>query len=204
MMGATIETAAGIGTDAVRAKTGKGWADWFKLLDRAGAVEMNHTAIAAHLKEKLGCPSWWSQMIAVGYEQERGLRVKYQKCDGDFSASASKTVAVPVADLCAAWTDAKVRRRWLPGAKFTVTTATPGKSIRMKWADDTRVEVGFVAKGPGKSQVAVEHRKLGGVAGVAKAKEYWVAALGRLKDLLEGFLVTPAPPAPSTSPGAAG
>src|SRR5437764_12460023 len=103
----TVETAAGIGTAAVRAKTGKGWADWFKLLDRAGAVEMNHAAIAKHLHDKLGCTPWWSQMIAVGYEQERGLRVKHQKCDGDFSASASKTVAVPVADLYAAWTDAK-------------------------------------------------------------------------------------------------
>jgi Domain of unknown function (DUF4287) len=181
-----VETAAGIGTAAVKAKTGKGWADWFKLLDRAGAGEMNHTAIAAHLRDELGCPPWWSQMIAVGYERERGLRVKFQKCDGDFSASASKTIAVPLAVLYAAWTDAKVRRRWLPGAKFTMTTATPNKSIRMVWADDTRVEAGFVAKGPGKSQVAVEQKKLGGVAAVAKAKEFWAAALGRLKELFEG------------------
>src|SRR4051794_29290724 len=150
---ATVDTAAGIGTDAVRAKTGKGWAEWFKLLDKAGAVEMNHTQIAAHLHDALGCTGWWSQMIAVGYEQGRGLRVKFQKCDGDFSGSASKTVGVPLADLYAAWTDAKVRRRWLPGAKFTVTTATPNKSIRMKWGDDTRVEANFVAKGTGKSQV---------------------------------------------------
>jgi hypothetical protein len=42
-----------------------------------------------------------------------------------------------------------------------------------------------VAKGPGKSQVAVEHRKLGRVDAVAKTKEYWKAALERLKVLLE-------------------
>jgi hypothetical protein len=182
---ATVDTAAGISSEAVRAKTGKGWAEWFKLLDKAGAVEMNHTQIAAHLHDELGCPPWWSQMIAVGYEQERGLRVKFQKCDGDFSGSASKTVAVPLTPLFAAWTDAKVRRRWLPGAKFTVSKATPNKSIRMVWADGTRVEVNFFAKGAGKSQVAVEHKKLGGVEAVAKVKEYWKAALERLRELLE-------------------
>jgi uncharacterized protein YndB with AHSA1/START domain len=180
-----VDAAAGISTAAVRAKTGKGWADWFKLLDRAGAVEMNHTAIAKHLHDKHDCPPWWSQMIAVGYEQERGLRVKHQKYDGGFSASASKTVAVPLADLYAAWTDAKLRRRWLPGAKITVSTATPNKSLRIVWGDGTRVEAGFLAKGAGKSQVAVEHRKLAGVQAVAKAKEYWTTALGKLKEMLE-------------------
>jgi uncharacterized protein YndB with AHSA1/START domain len=146
---------------------------------------MNHTAIAAHLHDKLGCPGWWSQMIAVGYEQARGLRVKHQKCDGDFSASASKTIAVPLTPLFTAWTDAKVRRRWLPAAKFTVSTATANKSIRMVWGDGTRVEVNFLAKGAAKSQVAVEQKKLAGVEAVAQVKEHWKAALERLKELLE-------------------
>jgi uncharacterized protein YndB with AHSA1/START domain len=181
-----VDKAGGISTEAVRTNTGKGWNDWFKLLDKAGAVEMNHTQIAAHLHDKLDCSGWWSQMIAVGYEQERGLRVKHQKGDGDFSASAAKTVAVPLTPLFAAWTDAKVRRRWLPGAKFTVSKATPNKSIRMAWdADGTRVEVMFYAKGEGKSQVTVEHNKLPGAAAVAEMKGYWKAALERLKELLE-------------------
>jgi uncharacterized protein YndB with AHSA1/START domain len=186
MGAANLDKANGIGTDAVRAKTGKGWAEWFRLLDAAGAVQMNHTAIAAHLRDKLGCPGWWNQMVAVGYEQERGLRARHQTSAGDFSASASKTVAVPLDPLYAAWTDAKVRRRWLPGAKFTVSTATPNRSIRMAWADDgTRVEVMFYAKGAGKSQVTVQHGKLADAAAVAETKAYWKAALERLKELLE-------------------
>jgi hypothetical protein len=180
-----VDKAGGISSEAVRAKTGKGWDEWFKLLDKAGAVEMKHTQIAAHLHDKLGCAGWWSQMIAVGYEQERGLRVKFQKCDGDFSGSASKTIAVALTPLFTAWTDAKVRRRWLPGAKFTVSKATANKSIRIVWDDDTRVEVNFVGKGAGKSQVAVDHKKLADADAVAKAKEYWKAALERLKELLE-------------------
>jgi uncharacterized protein YndB with AHSA1/START domain len=180
-----VEKAAGISSDAVKAKTGKNWAEWFKLLDAAGAVEMKHAAIAAHLREKHGCPSWWCQMITVGYEQERGLRVKHQKCDGEYSGSASKTIAVPLTPLYAAWTDAKVRRRWLPGAKFTVRKSTPNRSIRMDWSDDTRVEVMFYAKGTGKSQVAVQHDNLADVDAVAEIKNYWKAALERLKELLE-------------------
>ncbi|HEY1377249.1 MAG TPA: DUF4287 domain-containing protein [Gemmataceae bacterium] len=181
-----LDKVNGIGTEAVRARTGKGWAEWFKLLDAAGAVEMNHTAIAAHLREKHGCPRWWNQMVAVGYEQERGLRAKHQDSAGDFSASASKTIAVPLDPLFAAWMDAKVRRRWLSGATFTVSKATPNKSIRMAWADDgTRVEVMFYPKRVGKSQVTVQHGKLADAAAVAERKAYWQAALGRLKGLLE-------------------
>ena len=60
---------------------------------------MSHKEIAVYISEKEGCPSWWCQMVTVGYEQERGLREKHQKPDG-YSVSASKTVAVPVKQYC--------------------------------------------------------------------------------------------------------
>jgi hypothetical protein len=186
-MGAeTSDKYAGVGDAAVRAKTGKGWAEWFALLDAAGAADMNLTAIAAHLYDRLGCPGWWSQMVAVGYEQARGLRQKNQACDGVFQASASKTVGVPLAELYAAWQDGRRRRRWLPEDGFTVRKATANKSLRITWVDGkTSVEVMFYAKGDAKSQVAVQHRKLPGAAAV-KAKAFWAGALDRLKQYLEG------------------
>ena len=91
--------------DAVKERTGKIWADWFKILDKAGAKKWPHKEIAAYLLEKHKVGGWWSQMVAVGYEHERGLREKFQKCDGEFSASSSRTLAVPVAKLYTAWTD---------------------------------------------------------------------------------------------------
>lgn len=176
---------AGISSDAVKAKTGKGWAEWFSLLDLAGAAAWPHKEIAAHLHE-VGCGDWWSQMVTVGYEQARGLRVKHQTADG-FSANASKTVAVPVAKLFAAWKTAKTRAPWLPDAAgITIRKATANKSLRITWTDGkANIEVNFYAKGEAKSQVTVERRKLTGVKQVNQVKSYWIAALDQLKALLE-------------------
>jgi hypothetical protein len=171
--------------EAVKAKTGKVWAEWFKILDKAGAKKWAHKEIAAHLHEKQKVPAWWSQMVSVGYEHERGLRQKFQKCDGEFSAGGSHTMVVPLAKAYAAWTDEKLRQRWLPGAKLEITTATPGKYVRAKWDEDTRLSVGFYSRGPDKTQVAVDHSKLANSKECAKMKSYWFAALNRLQDILE-------------------
>jgi hypothetical protein len=113
--------------EAVKAKTGKVWAEWFRILDKAGAKKLPHKEIVAYLHDKQKVPAWWCQMVAVGYEHERGIRQKFQKCDGEFSASGSRTLTVSLAKAYAAWTDEKLRQRWLPGAKIEITTATPGK-----------------------------------------------------------------------------
>jgi hypothetical protein len=179
------ETYAGISSEAVRAKTGKGWAEWFAVLDKAGAAKWSHKEIASFLHEQQ-CGNWWSQMVAVGYEQARGLRVKHQTADG-FTAGASKTVAAPVATLFRAWTDARRRAQWLPDAAgVTVRSATQNKSLRLVWTDGTSsVVVQFYSKGTGKSQVTIERRKLKSAKEVSQVKAYWTAALEKLKGLFE-------------------
>jgi hypothetical protein len=168
---------------AVQARTGKSWAEWFKLLDDAGAKKLSHKEIAAYLHEQQQLAPWWSQMVTVCYERDRGLREKYQKCDGAYSASASKTIAVPVASLYAAWQDEKARKRWLPKVAFTVRKATPSKSLRITWADGTsNVEIMFYLKGDAKAQVTVQHNKLASAKEVGRMKAYWTAALERLKE----------------------
>src|SRR4051794_4569208 len=117
IMPKTDDVYAGISSDAVRAKTGRTWKEWFAVLDKAGAGAWPHKDIARHLHDKCDCPDWWSQMVTVGYEQARGLRVRHQKCDGEFSASVSKTLSVPVSALFAAWNEPKLRAKWLAGAK---------------------------------------------------------------------------------------
>jgi hypothetical protein len=170
--------------EAVQVKTGKVWAEWFKILDKAGAKKWAHKEIAAHLHESEKVSAWWAQMVAVGYEHERGLRQKFQKCDGEFSAGGSRTMAVPMARAYAAWTDEKLRQRWLPGARIEITTATPGKYVRAKWDEDTRLSVGFYSKGSEKTQVAVDHGKLANSKECAKMKSYWFHALNRLEKTL--------------------
>jgi hypothetical protein len=170
--------------EAVKAKTGKVWAEWFKILDKAGAKKWPHKEISAFLHDKQKVSPWWSQMVSVSYEHERGIRQKFQKCDGEFSASGSRTMAVPLAKAYSAWTDETLRQRWLPEAKIEITSATPGKYVRAKWNGGTRLSVGFYSKGSGKTQVAVDHEKLTNSKECARMKSYWFAALNRLESLL--------------------
>jgi hypothetical protein len=171
------------GDDTVRARTGRGWEQWFAILDRAGAGTKNHKEIVALLTSRYELSSWWRQMITVTYEEERGLRWRHQKSDG-FAIIRSKVVPASLVTLYRAWTDGRQRARWLSGARFRVSTATRGKSLRLVWEDGTRVDVGFAAKGPGKSQVSVQHRKLPTAAEATRAKRYWSERLSELVDIL--------------------
>jgi uncharacterized protein YndB with AHSA1/START domain len=177
---------AGMGDDAVREATGKSWEEWFRKLDRAGAKEMEHAAIARHLSEEENVPDWWCQMVTVGYEQARGLRQKHQRPDG-FSVSASRTLAVPIERAFDAFADAKTRKRWLSDTGFTVRRATRPKSLRITWVDGvTNVDVNLYAKDDGRSQVSVQHSKLPDADAAARMKAYWGEALDRLREKLAG------------------
>jgi uncharacterized protein YndB with AHSA1/START domain len=177
---------AGIGDAAVKARTGRSWSQWCKVLDAAGAAGWTHKAIAAHLYEELKVPRWWSQMVAVGYEQARGLREKHQTPRG-YQASVSRTIAAPLGVLYDAWKDEKARAAWLGRQPLTIRKATPRKYLRITWdVGKTNVEVNFYAKGRGKSQLAVQHSKLSKAADVARMKDCWSRALGKLKERLEG------------------
>lgn len=171
--------------EAVRAKTGRDWSEWFAVLDAAGAQSMSHSQIAAYLHEQQGVPGWWRQMVAVGYEQERGLREKHQRPDG-YQVSASKTMPAPAATLYAAWVDDAERQRWLPDAQIVVRKATPNKTLRITWADDgTSVDVAFYAKGDDRTQITIQHGKLPHAEAGAEMKVYWSAALDTLKAYVE-------------------
>jgi len=187
------ERHAGIGSDAVKAKTGRTWTEWIAALDRAGADQWPHKKIAEFVHDQFGCPPWWGQMVTVGYEQAKGLRLKHQTATG-YNANASKTIAVSIGKLYKAWSDSKTRDRWLIGCKkIIIRKATPNKSMRITWTDGkTSVEVGFVSKGAGKSQVAVQHSKLSGLKDAAMMKKCWKGALDKLESQLVNGAKKPA------------
>jgi hypothetical protein len=172
--------------EAVKERTGKTWPEWFKILDKAGAEKWRHQDISAYLAKTNKVGPWWAQMIAVPYEHARGIREKFQKCDGEFAASGSRTLNVPMTKLYESWTGEKLRQRWLPDVQIEITTATPNKSLRAKWDGGvSRLSVNFYAKGAGKSQAAVDHMKLSSSKECAKMKAYWFDALNRLQEELE-------------------
>jgi hypothetical protein len=151
---------AGMSDAAVAAKTGRTWSEWVAALDRAGAQQWPHRRIAECVHQHFKIGDWWGQTVAVGYERIKGLREIGQRRSGAYEASRSKTVPVPVGRLYRAFTDARLRNRWLPGVKLTIRKATPDKSVRITWDDDTSVEVWLTSKGDARSSVAVSHRKL--------------------------------------------
>lgn len=177
------ERIAGIGSEAVRQATGKGWQEWLAILDEAGARAMDHPTIARFLNEAHKVPGWWAQMVTVGYEQARGMREETAR---GYEAGRSKTIAASPEDVFAAWKDGRKRARWLADPDVTIRTSAPGRSLRMTWIDgETSVEVWLTPKGESKTQVAVQHVKLANARDVERKKAYWGEQLERLKDLLE-------------------
>jgi hypothetical protein len=173
-----------VGNDVLKQRTGKIWAEWFPILDKAGAKKMNHTQITGVLQKKFGVPEWWCQMIAVGYEHSRGLRELHESCAG-FSASVSRTFGVAVKRLFVACADEKKRGAWLKGDKLIVSTARPEKAVRGGWNGESRLEIRFYPKGAAKTQVVIDHMKLASSSDVEKMKAYWSESLEKLREFAE-------------------
>lgn len=171
--------------EAVKAKTGKNWKQWFAVLDKAGAQKMTHQEIARYLSEKQSVPPWWSQMVTVNYEQQTGRRQNNERPDG-FQISVSRTVNVPLAKLYSSFATAKARDAWLGENGLQVRKVTPNKSMRITWGDQkTSLEINFYPKSEGKSQVVVQHSKLANASAASKMKTYWTKALDHLRERLE-------------------
>ena len=172
-----------VSDEAMQKSTGKTWPQWLKALDGAGCKKMNHKQIVAVVHEKHGIGPWWQQMVTVGYEQARDLREVHQKTDG-YSFSISRTIPVSANTIFNAWTQPKIVARWLNGEKFEITTSTRGKSIRLRWPDQTRVSVMLYPKSDDKAQVVIEHLKIPNAAAMKKLKSFWTSRVDELQAML--------------------
>ena len=173
---------AGMSDASVKEATGCNWERWVRALDRAGAAQKSHREIAK-IVAFFGTPSWWTQMVTVGYERIRGLREKGQLRAGGYQASKSRTFDVDVARVYEAFADASTRQRWL-GEDVTIRSAAQHKRMRLAWPDGTAVVVGFVAKGAAKSVAAVQHEKLADRVAAESAKQAWGERFDRLAALM--------------------
>jgi hypothetical protein len=176
---------AGMSDEKLKEKTGCTWERWVRALDHYHADEMSHAEIAKLIRTKYKkTPSWWTQMVAVGYERIRGLRARGQQRDGSYHATKSRTFDVPIKRLFGAWLDDASRHSWLTGTTATVRTATAPKSMRLALDDGSIVAVGFTTKGRGRSVVAVEHTKLADPAAAERVKVEWATRLDKLAEVL--------------------
>jgi hypothetical protein len=181
--GAIDEAALTTSDENIRRRTGRGWEQWFELLDQWGAAERTHRETARWVATQQNAEplAWTVQTVVASYERARRLRAVGEKDDG-FAITASKTIAVPVERLYQAFVetsagDDRLRQR----------TTTRPKSARFDWTDDgTRVNVAFLAKSEDRSTIAVEHRRLADAGEAERMKAYWRERINGLKGVLEG------------------
>jgi len=172
----------------VIAKTGKTMQEWFSILDKKGAKKLDAHGVFDLIKSLDGLKpldEWNQGLLSTSYQWDRGLRERGQKAVG-FEVGVSKTVAVPIAVLYQAFAGDKLRMRWLPEKKLTITKATENKSARALWVDgETRLSIDFYPKGENRSQIVVQHLKIPSSEMAADMKTFWAAALEKLKSILE-------------------
>jgi hypothetical protein len=175
-----------VSEEAIRSRTGRGWEQWFDLIDDGSTSERTHAEIARWLADEQGVDGWGAQAITVSYERARRGRAVGERSDG-FVITASKTVAIPVERLFDAFVDESTRDRWLPDGELRERISTRPKSARFDWGDgETRVNVGFQAKGDERSTVDLEHERLPDAEQAERMKAYWRERVAALKSQLEG------------------
>jgi len=177
---------AGMSDAAIKKATGCNWEKWVASLDYAGAPDWSHRAIADYVRHAYKTPDWWTQMVVVGYERIKGLRAIGQQRNSGYEATKSKTIAAPASRVYRAFTDARVRKTWLPGTKVTVRKSTPNRSVRMTWDDGTSVEVWLTPKAQGRTSTQVQHRKLAGKDDADRRRAFWAEKLSALREAVEG------------------
>ena len=169
---------------SLRRATGRGWDDWFRILDAWGGTSRKHGEITQYVSEEYGVPGWWTQSIAVGYERARGMRAKYQAAGG-FQVSVSKTFPVGVRQLSRMFEDARRRNHWLEARTLKLRTGRPGQSARYDFRDGTsRVMAYFESKGRGKATVHIQHEGLPSADSVEEMRTFWKARLGKLSEIM--------------------
>lgn len=174
-------TLAGISDEKVKAATGCTWVKWVAALDYAAAHALSHADIVKLIKKKWPkVNSWWSQMVTVGYERIRGLREVGQGRDGIYDANKSKTFSVGIDEVYAMFAPRKIKA-WLPMGIARHRGGKPNKTINLDWSDGTKAMFTFMAKGPNKCLVAVQHAKLTSKADVASTKAFWTERFEALK-----------------------
>jgi uncharacterized protein YndB with AHSA1/START domain len=187
-------------------KTGRGWDQWFELLDGLGAANLSHKQIARLLDSEYELGGWWSQTVTVEYERARGRRQPGQKPAG-FELSVQRTINAPVTRAWNAWAEAEQLSSWFTtgqqqefreGARYrnndgdagTFLRIVPRKQLRFTWETrhhrpGSEVRVEFAAKGRGRSVVRLTHSKLGSKQDRDDLKPAWGWAMDSLKSWLE-------------------
>lgn len=192
---------------AVRKATGKGWDEWFALLDSEGAAALPHKQVARMLHDKGYIASgWWCQMVTVEYERARGKRVLGGTESAGFQIGVQKTLPLAAEDAwnlitqpegLALWLGTVTDLRWEKGAVYTSAEGTrgeirsvhPSKLLRLTWQPPdfpapSTLQVSLEPSGK-KTAVRFHQEKLANAETREQMRAHWRTVLQKLAVLAE-------------------
>ncbi|MGH9971071.1 MAG: SRPBCC family protein [Pyrinomonadaceae bacterium] len=190
---------------AAKAATGKTLDQWFVELDKIDGLKQGRRAVNTYLYEQKVDP-WWCTTIAIEYEKHHDVRKKDGLHEGYFICS-TKSIAAPVAEGFAAWTNGEMLSQWFgnstradvkDGGGFENKDGDKGTFLRVRKNKDllltignpafsapTQVDVQFQDKGKGKTGVMVNLTRIQTRADADGLRVAWAEALDRLKAICE-------------------
>jgi len=205
MMKVTLQAERETSEAAVRRETGKGWQEWFALLDAFGGPAKGRRELGNHLQADLKVDPWWSSTLIIEYENARGVVEKDGRPKG-YTICATKGIKASAERCFAAFAGGPALDRWLgagnqvelrdggvlanrDGNRLEIRKVTPGKVFRGIWQDPTAapgtpVEVKFQEAG-GKCTVMITHDRLQTRAEADGLRAAWGEALAKLKAAVE-------------------
>jgi len=126
----------------VERATNRTWDQWLEFMDRIGARDLDHKAIALRVYaeldgtvERLG---WWTQAVTVAYEQHIGRRVPGQRPDGTFQTSVSRATTSAMVELMDRWREFAARDETVQGLVLAGDLRVSGTDRRITWRTKAR------------------------------------------------------------------
>lgn len=161
--------------EAMVEATGKTHNEWADIIDARWGDDFDHAAVARHLEERFDeINGWWAQTITVGYERITGRRLPYQRADGSFSCSKSRTVAVDADVLRKLLLSDEHRTDLFPDQATELRSKPTTKALRIAIGPEEAVAIfGIHNQGDGRSTISVQHERLPTYDSVEEWKFYW-------------------------------
>lgn len=170
--------------ESVKKATGKGWIEWFKLLDEEGLAAMPHAEIVNIITEKHSVPGWWAQSITVEYERYLGRRQVGQVKDGTFQTAVSKTLPGNTNQVFKLWLNAVLDVEVFNSIPLA---GKPAISKSEKWSywrgdlqDGSKVTVTVGTKTAEKSILTFSNEKLKSKDDIEPWKSFWKDFINKL------------------------
>lgn len=169
---------------AIEQATGQSWDAWLAWFAQQHADQLTHKQIAELAADRLtqqsvDSPGWWSQSVAVAYEQSIGRRAPGQGRDGSFTATVSRTYNLSRHEL---WASCQAfLEQYTEFDGIAITNARMSQTpVRDYWRcdlGDAKVTWAVEQKTEGKSLLVVTHERLASADDALQRRVFWTDIL---------------------------